>query len=64
MALTLFSPTIVASQVLRVLDKNLTFGSDAATNRDYQGEISDVGVAVTIGSVSDVTVGNYSKDTG
>ena len=32
-------------------------------NRDYEGEIREAGNTVKIGSIGDITIGDYEKDT-
>ncbi len=41
--------------------KNLVFG--AVCNRDYEGQIKQMGDTVKINMIGDITISNYSKDT-
>lgn len=54
-----FKPEIHAATVEREMEKALIFGSDAIINRDYEGEIAQVGNTVSINSIGSVTVGDY-----
>jgi hypothetical protein len=62
MSLT-FIPTVWAARLLTALDKSLVYGQANVCNRDYEGEIREAGNTVKIGSIGDVTIGNYTKDT-
>jgi len=62
MSLT-FIPTVWAARLLTGLEKSLVYGQANVCNRDYEGEIREAGNTVKIGSVGDVTVGTYTKDT-
>ncbi len=62
MSLT-FIPTVWAARLLTALEKSLVYGQANVCNRDYEGEIREAGNTVKIGSVGDVTVGTYTKDT-
>ena len=58
-----FIPTVWAARLLVALEKALVYGQTNVCNRDYEGEIRKAGNTVKIGSVSDVTIGDYVKDT-
>ncbi len=58
-----FIPTVWAARLLKALDKSLVYGQSNVVNRDYEGEIKEKGNTVKIGSIGDVTVGTYTKDT-
>lgn len=61
MAITNFTASIWAKEVLRALRKSLVYGS--VVNTDYEGEIKGKGSTVKINSISDVTIGSYVKGT-
>ena len=58
-----FIPTVWAARLLTALDKALVYGQANVCSRDYEGEIREAGNTVKIGSVGDVEIGNYVKDT-
>jgi hypothetical protein len=62
MSLT-FIPTVWASRLLTALEKALVYGQANVSNRDYEGEIRAMGNTVKIGSIGDVSIGDYEKDT-
>jgi len=62
MSLT-FIPTVWAARLLTALEKSLVYGQANVCNRDYEGEIREAGNTVKIGSVGEVAIGNYVKDT-
>lgn len=62
MSLT-FIPTVWAARLLVALEKSLVYGQTNVCNRDYEGEIREAGNTVKIGSIGDVTIGDYTKDT-
>jgi hypothetical protein len=61
-AITNFQPEIWAAQLLSVLSKSLVYGGQCV-NRNYEGEIANAGDTVHITSITDPTIGNYTKDT-
>ena len=61
MALTNLTPELWSSIMQKYLDKNLVYG--ALVNRDYQGEIRQMGDTVHINQVGAVTISDYTKDT-
>ena len=63
MAITNFQPEIWASELLSVLRKSLVYGGSNAVNRNYEGEIANAGDTVHITSITDPTIGTYTKDT-
>jgi len=63
MAISNFIPSVWSGRILAALDKSLVYGSDMVINRDYEGEISNVGDSVRINSIGDVTISDYSRDT-
>ncbi|MBV9215918.1 MAG: P22 coat protein - protein 5 domain protein [Acidobacteria bacterium] len=58
-----FIPTVWAARLLVALEGSLVYGQTNVCNRDYEGEIRAQGNTVKIGSISDVTIGDYVKDT-
>jgi hypothetical protein len=62
MSLT-FIPTVWAARLLTALEKSLVYGQANVCNRDHEGEIREAGNTVKIGSIGDVTIGDYTKDT-
>lgn len=62
MSLT-FIPTVWAARLLVALEKFLVYGQTNVCNRDYEGEIREAGNTVKIGSIGDVNIGDYVKDT-
>lgn len=61
MAISNFIPEIWSSAIAESLKKSLVYANVA--NRDYEGDISKVGDTVHITGVSDLTVGDYVKNT-
>ncbi len=57
-----FIPTIWAARLLAALEKSLVFGQSNVVNRDYEGEIRNAGDSVKIGTIGEITVGTYTKD--
>lgn len=58
-----FIPTVWAARLLVALEKALVYGQTNVCNRDYEGEIAEAGSSVKIGSIGDVTIGTYDKNT-
>jgi hypothetical protein len=58
-----FIPTVWAARLLVALEKALVYGQTNVCNRDYEGEIAEVGSSVKIGSIGDVTIGDYERNT-
>ncbi|MCL6611183.1 MAG: P22 coat protein - protein 5 domain protein [Peptococcaceae bacterium] len=63
MALDNFIPEIWSARLLVSLKKFLVYGQDGVVNRDYEGEIRQMGDTVRINSIGPVTVGTYTKNT-
>jgi hypothetical protein len=61
MALNEFIPEIWSAKVLVALEKAHVYASLA--NRDYEGEIANMGDTVRISGIGEITVSNYTKDT-
>lgn len=59
MATTSFAPQIWSAKILNALDKTLVY--DKLFNRDYEGEITEAGSTVHIGSIGKVSVKAYTK---
>lgn len=58
-----FIPTVWAARLIVALEKALVYGQTNVCNRDYEGEIAEAGSMVKIGSIGDVTIGTYDKNT-
>jgi hypothetical protein len=58
-----FIPTVWAARLLVALEKALVYGQTNVCNHDYEGEILEAGNTVKIGSIGDVTIGSYDKNT-
>jgi hypothetical protein len=54
-----FTPTIWAKSLLSPLYKALVFGS--LVNRDYEGEIRNLGDSVKINEIGDITISDFTK---
>lgn len=63
MALDNFIPVIWSARLLARLQKALVYGQAGVVNRDYEGEIADVGDTVRINSIGPVSVFPYVKNT-
>jgi len=57
-----FTPEIWSAHMLESLKKNLVFGQPGVVNRDYEGEITNVGDTVRIRSISRPTISSYTKN--
>lgn len=63
MAISKFIPEVWAATLLATLDKSLVFAGPSCVNRDYEGEIANMGDTVRISSVADPNIFTYTKDT-
>lgn len=63
MALENFIPQIWSARLLENLQKTLVYGQAGVVNRDYEGDIRDVGDSVRINAIGAVSVSDYSKNT-
>lgn len=63
MALDNFIPTVWSARLLAQLEKSLVYGQAGVVNRDYEGEITDVGDTVKINTIGPVTISTYVKNT-
>lgn len=63
MSLENFIPEVWSARLLVNLRKSLVYGQAGVVNRDYEGEIRQMGDTVRINSIGPVTVGNYVKNT-
>lgn len=63
MAITYFQPEVWSATLLSILDKSLVYAGPSCVNRDYEGEIANAGDTVHITSISDPSIGTYTKDT-
>lgn len=57
---TSFVPTIWSARALQALDKSLVYAQ--LFNRDYEGEIKNVGDTVKIGTIGDPTIKDYTVE--
>jgi N4-gp56 family major capsid protein len=58
-----FIPEIWSSLMLSRLEKSLVFAGPGVVNRNYEGEISDMGDTVRVRSMGDPTIGSYVEGT-
>jgi len=63
MAITYFQPEVWAGEILSALSQSAVYAGAPCSNRDYEGEITAFGDTVHIGSISDPTISDYSKNT-
>jgi hypothetical protein len=63
MALDSFIPTLWSARILQNLHKSQIYAQPGVINRDYEGEIQNVGDTVKINAIGAVTVGSYTKNT-
>lgn len=63
MSLNLFIPQIWSARMLNALRASLVYGQMGVINRDYQGEIANVGDTVRIHTLGDPTIFDYVKNT-
>ena len=56
MAIDNFIATIWSARILENLQKSLVYGQPSVVNRDYEGEIRDLGSTVKINSIGPITV--------
>jgi N4-gp56 family major capsid protein len=63
MSIDRFIPEVWSARLLENLRKNLVFGQTGIVNRDYEGEITQMGDTVRINSIGPVTIGTYTKNT-
>ena len=62
MAVDTFIPEVWAASLLTTLEENLVFGQAGVVNTDYEGDISQFGDTVNIGSLTDPTISTYTKN--
>lgn len=62
MAITKFIPEVWAATLLSTLDKSLVFAGTSCVNRDYEGDIANMGDTVHITTIADPTISTYTKD--
>lgn len=63
MSLNLFIPNIWSARILTQLRNVLVYAQDGVINRDYQGDIQNVGDTVRIHTLGDPVVFDYVKNT-
>jgi hypothetical protein len=61
MSLNNFIPQLWGDSLLTALRKELVFG--ARCNRNWEGQIKNMGDTVKINMIGDITISNYTKDT-
>lgn len=61
MSVNSFIPEVWGKEMLVNLRKALVFGN--LVNRDYEGDIANMGDTVRINSIGDIAISSYSKDT-
>lgn len=57
-----FIPAIWTARLLQPLDKALVYGQTGVVNRDYEGEIANMGDRVKISTLGDVTITTYTRN--
>lgn len=62
MAVDTFIPEVWSADLLVALQKALVFGQGGVINRDYEGDISQYGDTVHIGSLTAPTISTYTKN--
>lgn len=62
-ALNNFIPQIWSAIILEKLRKALVFAQPSVVNKDYEGDIKEVGDTVKINSIGDPTISDYTKNT-
>jgi len=62
MAVDTFIPEVWSANLFTTLEKKYIFAQGGVTNSDYEGDISQAGDTVHIGSLTDPTVANYVKN--
>lgn len=58
-----FIPTVWSATILVALQKALVYAQANIVNRDYEGEIREMGNTVNINSIGDPTIFDYTKNT-
>lgn len=62
MAVDSFIPEVWNASLLTTLAKRYVFGQGGIINKDYEGDVSEFGDTVHIGSLTDPTVATYTKN--
>lgn len=60
MSILRFRPEIWSAVLLKAKERKLVFGQPGVVNRDYEGEISQMGDVVHISSIGDPTISTYT----
>ena len=63
MAIDNFIPAVWSARLLANLHKALVYGQGGVINRDYEGDIQQLGDSVKINSIGAVTVADYTQNT-
>ena len=62
MSVANFIPEVWAAQLLSSLKKSLVFAGPGVCNRNYEGEIANMGDTVRITSITRPTVASYTTE--
>lgn len=62
MAINNFIPTVWSARLLNNLNDALVYAQPSVVNRDYEGEIAQMGDTVRINTLGPVTIGAYTKN--
>lgn len=62
MAVDSFIPEVWAAELLTTLEEKHVFAQEGIVNRDYEGEIAEVGDTVHITTLADPTIATYTKN--
>lgn len=62
MAVDTFIPEVWNAELLTTLERRYVFGQAGVTNRDYEGDIAQFGDTVHIGTLTDPTIADYTKN--
>ena len=63
MSLTSFIPEIWSAKLMQALEAQLRYAQPGVMNRDYEGEIRNVGDTVHINSIGPITINDYVRNT-
>ena len=63
MAVTTFIPEVWSAKLMRALEKATVYAHPNVINRDYQGEITQAGDTVHIGTIGEVTIKAHDRTT-
>lgn len=63
MSINHFIPQVWSARILQALQKSLVYAQPGVVNRDYEGDIAEMGDSVNIQSIGDPTIFDYTKNT-